>query len=66
MSETPQDSAERIRAEAAAEERAAIVQIIEHYARQLFHGHGAGGAQVLQQIIDEIGRRDQGEPQRQP
>ncbi|MBW3571304.1 MAG: hypothetical protein KY467_09370 [Gemmatimonadetes bacterium] len=66
MSETAPDSTERIRAQAAAEERAAILQIIERYARQLFHGHGAGGAQVLQQIIDEIGRRDEAETAQQP
>jgi hypothetical protein len=50
------DSAEA-REQAAAEERAAILQIIERYMRHLSHGHGATGAQVLQTIVEEIERR---------
>jgi hypothetical protein len=46
--------------QAALQERAAILEIIERYSRQLSHGHGATGAQVLQQIVDEIHAR--GEP----
>lgn len=42
---------------AAAEERAAILDIIERYSRRLAHGHGASGALVLQQIADEVVRR---------
>lgn len=42
---------------AAAEERAAILEIIERRARLLSHGHGANGAQLLQQIVDEIHAR---------
>ena len=57
MSETPRDQTESIRAEAAAAEREAILEIIEHYTRQLAHGHGATGAQILQQIVDDIYRR---------
>jgi hypothetical protein len=46
-----------VRAGAAAEERAAILAIIERYSRRLAHGHGAGGALVLQQLADEVERR---------
>lgn len=42
---------------AAEEERQAILLIIEGYARQLAHGHGATGAQVLQRIADDIQKR---------
>ncbi|CAN5790529.1 hypothetical protein BH23GEM3_BH23GEM3_12970 [soil metagenome] len=48
---------EAIRAEAAADERAAILNIIERAMRQLAHGHGSTGAQVLQHLSDEIHRR---------
>lgn len=47
-----------LRAEGAAEERAEILAIIERYIRQLSHGHGVTGAQVLQQLADEVARRD--------
>lgn len=57
MSTTDSDTA-RIRSAAAAEERAAILEIIERYSRQLAHGHGATGAQVLQEIVDEVQRRE--------
>lgn len=57
MSDTAQDPGGSVRAEAAAAEREAILQIIERYARQLAHGHGATGALVLEQIVDEIHRR---------
>lgn len=57
MSTTDSDTA-RIRSAAAAEERAAILEIIERYSRQLAHGHGASGAQVLQEIVDEVQRRE--------
>lgn len=50
-----QGSAERTRG--AIEERREILSIIERYMRQLAHGHGANGAQLLQQITDEIYRR---------
>jgi hypothetical protein len=50
---------EAARAEAAAEERNAILEIVEHWIRQLTHGHGANGAQVLQHMADEIQRRGQ-------
>lgn len=53
---SPRD-AEAIRIEAAAEERAAILDIIERAMRQLAHGHGSTGAQVLQHLSDEIQRR---------
>lgn len=46
-----------IRADAAAAERAEILAIIERYSRQLAHGHGVTGAQVLQQLADEVARR---------
>lgn len=48
---------EAARAAGAAEERNAILEIVEHWMRQLAHGHGANGAQVLQQVADEIQRR---------
>lgn len=54
-----------IRAQAAAEERAAILDIIERHARKLSHGHGVSGAQVLQQIVDEIERRARTERSRE-
>lgn len=60
MAETPPDDVQAARAQAAAEERAAILEIIERYTRQLSHGHGVTGAQVLEHIVDEIQRR--GEP----
>ena len=59
MSETTGDT-QALRAQAAADERAAILQIIERYARQLSHGHGATGAQVIQQILDEVYQRGAG------
>lgn len=49
--------AETLRREAAAEEREAILAILERHARLLAHGHGATGAQVLQRLADEIERR---------
>ncbi|HEV2146430.1 MAG TPA: hypothetical protein VGR37_03350 [Longimicrobiaceae bacterium] len=48
-----------VRAQAAAEERSAILEIVEHWMRHLAHGHGANGAQVLQHVADEIQRRGQ-------
>jgi hypothetical protein len=51
--------ADRLRAEGAAEERAAILAIIERCMRRLVHGHGATGLQALDQIIQEIQDRDQ-------
>jgi hypothetical protein len=47
-----------IRERAAAEERAAILEIIERHARQFAHGHGITGGQALQHIADEVRRRD--------
>lgn len=47
-----------VRERAAAEERGAILEIIERHARHLAHGHGITGAQALQQIADEVRRRD--------
>lgn len=52
--------AEAVRRAAAEEERQAILLIIEGYARQLAHGHGATGAQVLQRIADDIQKRGGG------
>lgn len=49
--------ADALRREGAEEEREAILRIIEAYARQLAHGHGATGAQVLQHIADHIQKR---------
>lgn len=43
-----------VRRKAAEEERTAILRIIEDHARRLAHGHGATGAQVLQQVADAI------------
>lgn len=57
MSDTAQDTGDHVRAEGAAAEREAILQIIERYARQLAHGHGATGALILEQIVEEIHRR---------
>lgn len=57
MSGAADHPAQDVRARAAAEERAAILEIVERYARLLSHGHGANGAQVLQQVIEEIYRR---------
>jgi hypothetical protein len=57
MSEATGKDAAAIRAEGAAEERSAILEIIERAMRQLTHGHGAGGAQVLHQIVEEIRSR---------
>lgn len=51
------DDPDTLRARGAAEERAAILDIIERYVRRLAHGHGASGALVLQQIADEVERR---------
>jgi hypothetical protein len=50
-------SEQQIARAAAAAERAAILEIVERYMRQLVHGHGATGMQVLQQIADEVERR---------
>lgn len=49
---------ERARAEGAAAERAAILRIVERHLRLLAHGHGAGGAQVLQHLLDELRQRE--------
>jgi hypothetical protein len=49
---------QRLRAEGAADERAAIVAILERYMRHLAHGHGATGLQVLDQILQEIQQRE--------
>lgn len=57
MKQADADDTARIRAQAAAEEREAIIRIVEHNMRQLAYGHGASGAQVLQQVLDEIQRR---------
>jgi hypothetical protein len=46
---------EAIRAAAAAEERAAILALVERAMRQLLHG--ADGAWVLEQLAEEIRRR---------
>ena len=61
MPETTEDP-QALRARGAAEERAAILDIIERYVRRLAHGHGASGALVLQQIADEVERRGIAEP----
>lgn len=47
-----------IRARAAAEERAAILDIVESAMRHLAHGHGANAGQILQHVADEIRRRE--------
>lgn len=57
MTDTLPSHEDSIRAEAAAEERAAILAIIERYARQLAHGHGVTGAQVLEHIVHDVQRR---------
>lgn len=57
MNDFPQVDSPDSRERAAAEERAAILEIIERYMRHLSHGHGATGAQVLQMIVEEIERR---------
>ena len=49
-------------ADAAAQERAAILEIVEHALRQLSHGHGANCAQLLQRVADEIRRRGETRP----
>lgn len=46
-----------IQRRAATQERQAILRIIEEHARRLAHGHGATGAQILQQVADAIERR---------
>lgn len=51
---------EQARREGAAAEREAILEIIESHARRLSHGHGATGAQVLQNIVDRITSRGNG------
>lgn len=64
MPEQPPNPAldrDALRRAAAEEERQAILLIIEGYARQLAHGHGATGAQVLQRIADDIQMRGQAE-----
>ncbi len=53
--ERPEDS---VRREAAAEERVAIIRIVERYMRLVSHGHGADGAQVLQHLLNELEERD--------
>jgi hypothetical protein len=60
MSPAEAATTEEIRADAAAEERAAVLEIIERYARHLAHGHGANGARILDLICHEVRRR--GEP----
>lgn len=52
-------SSDEVRRAAAEDERQAILLIIEGYARQLAHGHGATGAQVLQRIADDIQKRSE-------
>jgi hypothetical protein len=39
---------------------------VERYARLLSHGHGADGAQVIHQIVDEIHARSRAESAAQP
>jgi hypothetical protein len=56
MEQTATDPQE-LRAEGAARERAEILALIERYVRHLAHGHGVTGAQVLQQLADEVARR---------
>ncbi len=51
------DDPDTLRARGAADERAAILDIIERYVRRLAHGHGVSGALVLQQIAEEVQRR---------
>jgi hypothetical protein len=60
MDEHDRTDAARLRAAGAAEERAAILGIVERYVRRLAHGHGETGPHVLQQIVDEI--RGRGDP----
>lgn len=55
--EPPRAALEHARREGAAEEREAILEIIESHARRLSHGHGATGAQVLQSVVDQITSR---------
>jgi hypothetical protein len=57
MSDPDAAALERCRAEAAAGEREAILEIIERHLRQLSYGHGVTGAQALQGIIEDIRRR---------
>lgn len=66
MSTNGSDQTQDIRSQAAAEERAAVLEIIERYARLLSHGHGANGAQLLQQIVDEIHARGHADRAMQP
>lgn len=66
MSTNGSDQTQDIRSQAAAEERAAVLEIIERYARLLSHGHGANGAQLLQQIVDEIHARGHADRAVQP
>lgn len=48
---------EAARRAGAAEERDQILQLIESYARQLAHGHGATGGQILQRLAEAIQER---------
>lgn len=57
MTDAPTPDLQTVRERAAAEERAAILEIIERHARHLAHGHGITGAQALQQVADEVIRR---------
>jgi hypothetical protein len=57
MNEPTQALLDQARREAAATERAAILDLIERHLRQLSHGHGANGVQVLQHLADEVQRR---------
>lgn len=57
MNEATEREKEAIRAAAAAEERAAILALVERAMRRLAHGHGADGAQVLELLAEEIRRR---------
>jgi len=54
----PEESAARARREGAEEERRTIISIVERHIRMLAHGHGANGAQVLQQLLSELEERD--------
>lgn len=46
------------RREGAAEERRAIIGIVERHLRLLAHGHGADGATVLEHLLSELEKRD--------
>jgi hypothetical protein len=55
---TEKQAEDSARHEAAAEERVAIIRMVERHMRLVSHGHGADGAQVLQHLLNELEERD--------